>query len=484
MTVFDTNWALLTPEIVLGALAILIFTIDFMTGIHGRKPFIGRLSVLSLIITGALVVMTNRTSGSIADVFIIDPYALIFKLIILSGVVAVILISMSYLEKHKEVYQGEYYSLMLFSALGGMLMVSSADLITLFIGLEIVSISSYCLAGFKKHHRHSTEAAIKYVILGGTASAFILYGMSFLYGLTGSTSLVEIGASMPQLFQDYTFMIYLSLFFMLGGFGFKIAMVPFHMWAPDVYEGAPTPVTAFLSVVSKLAGFGLVLRVLVTGFEGIYQEWAFIIATMAALTMITGNLIALSQRNVKRLMAYSGIAQAGYILVPIATIITNVGVNVLMFYSVAYLFMTIGAFAIILLVTEDTGSHDLNSFAGLFSRSPYMAVAMTVFLLSLAGMPLTAGFVGKANIFILAVSGDMLWLAAVMIVTSVISFVYYFGIIKQMFMVEPRANDKTLSPSLGTKVVVTVAFTFTLVLGFLPGWLMDIFTTFNWMRLL
>ncbi|SES19804.1 NADH-quinone oxidoreductase subunit N [Salipaludibacillus aurantiacus] len=483
MTAFDANWSLMTPEIVLAALALLVFTIDFMTGIHGKKPFIGRLSVLSLLVTAVLVVVTNSTSGSIAEVFVVDPFAMVFKLIILIGVAMVILISMNFLdrERNAEVYQGEYYSIMLFAALGAMIMVSSADLITLFIGLEILSISSYVLAGFKKYSRPSTEAAIKYVVLGGTASAFILYGMSFLYGLTGSTSLLEIGQAVPMLFEEYTFVVMMSFLFMLAGFGFKISIVPFHMWAPDVYEGAPTPVTAFLSVVSKLAGFGIILRVFFLGFGGVFQEWAFIIAVIAAITMIAGNFIALTQTNVKRLMAYSGIAQAGYLLVPVATVIGDVGINMIVFYSVAYLMMTLGAFAVITLVTEDTGTSDLSSFAGLYQRAPYLAIAMTVFLVSLAGLPLTAGFIGKAYIFFGAVAGEMLWLAIIMIVTSVISFFYYFGFIKQMFMTDPRPNDKELAVSGSMQTVVTVSLAVTVILGILPGLVLDIFNTFNWM---
>lgn len=483
MTAFETDWSLMTPEIVLATLALLVFTIDFMTGIHGKKPFIGRLAVLSLLVTALLVVLTNTSGGYIADLFLVDPFAMVFKLVILIGVAMVILISMYYLDRNPEVYQGEYYSIMMFAALGAMIMVSSADLITLFIGLEILSISSYVLAGFKKHHRYSTEAALKYVILGGTASAFILYGMSFLYGLTGSTSLVDIGHAMPILFQEYPFLVGMSFLFMLVGFGFKISIVPFHMWAPDVYEGSPTPVTAFLTVVSKLAGFAIVIRVftLAFGFEGIHAEWSFIIAVMAAITMITGNFIALTQNNVKRLMAYSGIAQAGYLLVPFAVVLGNFSSTVIIFYSVAYLMMTLGAFAVITLVTEDSGMNDLSSFAGLYYRSPYMAIAMTVFLVSLGGLPLTAGFIGKVNIFILAAAGDMLWLAIIMIVTSVVSFYYYFGFIKQMFMTDPRPNDKELLVPGGLLAVVTVSLAVVIILGVAPNLLMDVFNQYNWM---
>ncbi|MFA9560197.1 NADH-quinone oxidoreductase subunit N [Evansella sp. AB-rgal1] len=493
---FNADWSLMTPEIVLAALALVIFTLDFMTGIKGKKPFLGRLSIITLIITAVLVFLTNRTGGSIADVFVVDPFSMVFKLIILFSVIIVIAISLYYLDKHEDIYQGEFYSLLLFATLGAMLMVSSADLITLFIGLELLSISSYCLAGFKKHNRKSTESAIKYIVLGGTASAFILYGMSFLYGLTGSTSLVVIGQNINTLFVDFPVIISVSFLFMLVGFGFKISIVPFHMWAPDVYEGSPTPVTAFLTAVSKIAGFALVLRLFYVGIFGfgergsllpdsLYHEFFIVLAIIAALTMIIGNLIALTQQNVKRLMAYSGIAQAGYLFVPIAaTLAPYFSMTIIAFYSIAYVVMVLGAFAIITLVTEDTGREDFSSFSGLYKRSPFMAIAMTVFLVSLAGLPLTAGFVGKAWIFFGAVTADMTWLAVIMIVTSVISFYYYFGIMKQMFMRDPNPNDADLKVPVGITVAVSITLGITIILGVMPNLIVDNFSHFNWMYML
>ena len=485
----DANWSLMTPEIVLAVLALVVFTLDFMTGIKGRKPFLAKISVFSLLVTAVLVFVTNRFYASIGDMFIIDPFAMVFKIIILVSVALVILMSMHYLEKNLDLYQGEYYSLMLFSALGGMLMVSSADLVTLYIGLEIVSIASYALVGFKKHNHKSTESAIKYVILGGASSAFILYGMSFLFGLTGTTSVAEIGQAMPALFAEYPYLVMMSLLFMLAGLGFKISVVPFHMWAPDVYEGAPTPVTAFLSVVSKIAAFAVVLRVFIMAFGSIFEEWTLLLAIVAAVTMLAGNLIALTQKNIKRLMAYSGIAQAGYLLVALATTAQNPNatVNIVAFYSVAYLLMVLGAFAVITVVTENTKSvnkEDIRSFNGLYKRSPFLAIAMTVFLVSLAGLPFTAGFVGKANIFFGAIKGGMLWLAVLMFATSIISFFYYFGIIRQMFSVEPNPNEEEeLKVPRSISAVVMFGMVLTVLLGVLPGLLTNIFAKFQWMAM-
>ena len=484
MTAFNADWSLMTPEIVLAILALTVFTVDFTTGIRGKKPFIGTLSVISLLITIVLVVIFNQNPGSIGEMFVVDPFAMLFKIVILIGVALVILTSMSYMDKHQDMYQGEMYSLLLFAALGAMLMVSSADLITLFIGLELLSISSYCLAGFRKNQAKSTEAALKYVVLGGTASAFILYGMSFMYGLTGSTSLVDIGTAMPMLYAEYPYLVIMSLFFMIAGFGFKISVVPFHMWAPDVYEGAPTPITGFLTAVSKIAGFAILIRILAVGFGAIYHEWYFIIAVIAALTMIIGNTVALVQTNIKRLMAYSGIAQAGYLLIPLAASLSfNITMSMIVYYAFAYVFMTLGAFAIISYVTEDANNEDVSSFAGLYKRSPFLAHSMTVFLVSMAGLPITAGFVGKVYIFLGLMTSQMIWLAVIMIVTSTISFFYYFTIIKQMYMREPSEEDSMLKAPTSISLIVTISLIGTFGLALFANMLTKYMNGLNWIIL-
>lgn len=484
MTAFNADWSLMTPEIVLAILALTVFTVDFTTGIRGKKPFIGTLSVISLLITIVLVVIFNQNTGSIGDMFVVDPFAMLFKIVILIGVALVILTSMSYMDKHQDMYQGEMYSLLLFAALGAMLMVSSADLITLFVGLELLSISSYCLAGFRKNQAKSTEAALKYVILGGTASAFILYGMSFMYGLTGSTSLVDIGTAMPMLYAEYQFLVIMSLFFMIAGFGFKISVVPFHMWAPDVYEGAPTPITGFLTAVSKIAAFAILIRILAVGFGAIYHEWYFIIAVIAALTMIIGNTVALVQSNIKRLMAYSGIAQAGYLLIPLAASLSfNITMSMIVYYAFAYVFMTLGAFAIISYVTEDANNEDISSFAGLYKRSPFLAHSMTVFLVSMAGLPITAGFVGKVYIFLGLMTSQMIWLAVIMIVTSTISFFYYFTIIKQMYMREPSEEGSMLKAPTSISLIVTISLIGTFGLALFANMLTNYMNGLNWIIL-
>ncbi|OEH85452.1 NADH-quinone oxidoreductase subunit N [Desulfuribacillus stibiiarsenatis] len=474
----DANWALLTPEIVLVSFAILILIFDFMTGIKGHKPTLGMLSIFALLVTIVLVARGDGMSY-IDHTFVVDSFAILFKVVILLGVTLVILLSMNYLNRHDDIYQGEYYYLLLFAAAGAMLMVSSLDLVTLYVGLEILSISSYCLAGFRKTNVKSNEAALKYVILGGVASAFILFGMSYVYGLTGTTNLLSIATQLPEVYQAYSYLVIMALLFMIVGFGFKISIVPFHMWAPDVYEGAPTPITAFLTVVSKVAGFAIFLRILTVGFGSMFAHWNYYIAAIAAATMIVGNVVALRQRNIKRLMAYSGIAQAGYLLVPIGAALSwNVTLSQILFYSVAYLFMTLGAFAVITLVTENDSSEDISAFAGLHRRSPVLAFSMTVFLISLAGLPLTAGFFGKFYIFIGVMTGQMYWLAAIMAVTSIISFYYYFGIIREMYM---RDTDKRsiLLPST-LSITIAICLVGTIGLGVFPNILTNFLINVEW----
>lgn len=463
------SWAILTPELALILIALAVLVLDFMTGVRGSKPTLGMMSIFALLV--ALVILhTNDQIGFIGASFVLDPFAILFKTIIMIGAALVILMSMHYLRQNPEIYQGEFYYLILFATAGAMLMVSSADLITLYIGLEILSIASYVLAGFKTRSTKSNEAAMKYLVLGGTASAFILFGMSYIYGLTGTTNLVEIGSVITQVFVSYTFLVSMAILFMLVGFGFKLAIAPFHMWAPDVYEGAPTPITAFLAAVSKVAAFAFVLRIMALGFGQIFGAWYFYIAILAAVSMFVGNIIALRQTNIKRLLAYSGIAQAGYLLVPIGAAITwDLAFSQILFYGIGYILAIMGIFAIVVVVGEDTrtrllgkkektlGSEDLvqannavladaldhdaiETYRGLYYRSPLLAIAMTVFLVSLAGLPVTAGFFGKFYIFLGAMTNEMYWLALVMALTSIISFYYYFQVIRVMFL-EPAIDS-------------------------------------------
>ena len=364
-------------------------------------------------------------------------------------------------------YKGEFYYLFLSALLGAMMMTSSGDLITLFIGLELLSISSYILAGLRKKNIQSNESAMKYVVNGEISSAVILFGMSYVYGLTGTTNINEMRDTLMSINDSQQIYLLVIAFLMLVvGISFKISAVPFHMWAPDVYQGAPTPVTAFLSVVSKTAGFVLLVRILISifgnaasggpGSDPILMNMQNYIAFIAGATMVIGNLVALRQRNIKRLFAYSSIAHAGYILVAISAFSVFM-FDSMWFYLMAYLFMNLGAFAIIQLVTEKSQSEDIGSFAGLYKRSPLLAVAMSVMILSLAGFPGTAGFIGKLNIITgaLVVDPAHYILVSVMIATTVVSYVYYFGIMVQMFF-RPAHDESKVKIPVGLGIVIGV----------------------------
>jgi len=366
-------------------------------------------------------------------------------------------------------------------------MASSADLIMLFVGLELLSLSSYVLVGLRKKSLQSNESAFKYVVSGGIATAITLFGMSYIYGLTGTTHIYEISMRLAEAgMAGYQFLVYVAFAFLVVGLAFKISAAPFHMWTPDVYQGAPTPITAFLAVVSKAAGFSLLFRIVMISFfnvtDGVgrffFQEGSLYLGLMAAASMIIGNTMAIRQTNVKRMMAYSGIAQAGYLLVPFVPP-TTLFFSEVIFYLFAYLLVSFGAFAVIMVVAQEQQTEDLKGFAGLYHRSPIMAVAMSIFLLSLAGIPVTAGFFGKFYLFMGALAQENYWLSAIMIVTSVISYYYYFGIIRQMYM-RPGTTEARLAVPKGIWVFVLVMAVATVFFGAFPGLVTDyVQTHFN-----
>jgi NADH-quinone oxidoreductase subunit N len=382
--------------------------------------------------------------------------------------------------------QSEYYYLLLTALLGAMVMASSADIITLFVGLELLSISSFVLVGLRKKSLFANEASFKYVVSGGIATAFTLFGMSYMYGLSGTTNLYLMTERLAEAYNGgFAFLVLLSFAFVLVGISFKISAVPNHLWAADVYQGAATPITAFLAVVSKAAGFALVLRLLVTAYIGLVtpeghsvlmQNLSVILSVAAALSMIIGNTMALRQTNVKRMMAYSGVAQAGYILVPFATL-TNLFYEQTVFYLIAYLLASFGAFAVLMVVFRDQDTEELKSFAGLYHRSPLVAIAMTLFMLSFAGIPVSAGFFGKFYLFMSAILQKHYWLAAIMMGTSVISYYYYFGIIRQMYM-RPGNTEAPLKVPTSVAVIIALMALGTFVFGIAPGSLFDFVQTY------
>jgi NADH-quinone oxidoreductase subunit N len=368
---------------------------------------------------------------------------------------------------------GEYYFLILCATLGMMFMASGTDLITLFIGLETMAVSFYILAGFIKPNQRSNEAAIKYFLLGAFSLGILLYGMSLLYGLSGSTNLRSIATALAG--QERDPVLVLAVVLVVAGLGFKIAAVPFHMWAPDVYEGAPTPVTAFLSVGSKAASFAMALRILVEslpamrlqGIAGPAIGWAVMLYILAILTMTWGNLAALTQSNLKRMLAYSSIAHAGYVLIGLIAGSTR-GVAAALIYLMIYAFMQLGAFAIItMLRREDAVGDELKDLNGLYFRRPFAAVAMLFFMLSLGGVPPTAGFMGKFWLFSAAIESGYVWLAVIGVLNSAISIYYYVRIVVFMWLKnEPTGSEPVINPAMAT--VLGVALAATLLLGVYP----------------
>lgn len=469
MDVLSWPWGLMAPEFTVLGVATLLSLIDLFLPERNKRTFIPYLGILGILAALVFVLLNIGTVDQIMnDMYRVDGFSNLFKIIILSGVALVFIMSIQTVTEKVTSYRGEYYYLMLAATLGAMMMASSGDLITLFIGMEILSISSYILVGIRKTHLQGSESAFKYAVNGSVASAILLFGMSYLYGITGSTNLQEIVDRLTNdaFAQDFGNIAYIAFFLVFVGLSFKIAAAPFHMWAPDVYQGAPTPVTAFLSVVSKVAGFAIVARIFFTAFAGaeyyndgmpVYfiHEAKIYIAILAAATMIIGNVMALRQTNIKRMMAYSSIAQAGYLLVPIATV-SPMMLDYLTYYLIAYLLMNLGMFAILAAVTKDRGSDDITSFAGLYHRAPFTAIAMSIFMISLAGIPITAGFFGKFYIFIGSIWEGNYWLAAVMIATSVISYYYYFGVMRQMYM---RTGETE------AKLRVPVSLTIVLLIG-------------------
>jgi NADH-quinone oxidoreductase subunit N len=486
-TLQSYNWGIMTPEFIIVAVAALLSLLDlFMPKKINRKilGWIGILAIFAAIVSLAGLVDHNVTS-ILDDTFRLDSFAKAFKLIILCGSALVLFLAVSYVPKDGiEKYHGEFYYLFLTALLGAMIMTSSGDLITLFVGLELLSISSYILAGMRKYNLQSNESAMKYVINGGISTAIALFGMSYVYGLTGTTNLLAIAGKLQSLADpQHVYLLGLSFFMIFVGLSFKLAVAPFHMWAPDVYQGAPTPVTAFLSVISKTAGFVIIIRIILSvfglavtdgpGTEPILLKMQDYLAVIAGVTMIIGNVVALKQTNIKRMFAYSSISHAGYILVALVSM-NYFMFDAIWFYLVAYMFMNLGAFAVIQLISEKTGSEKITDYAGLYSRSPILAVSMGVLILSLAGFPGTAGFIGKLNIFTSAFVGQdsHYVLASVMIATTVVSYFYYFGVLAQMFF-RPAVDKSKFNMPFGIFFVIIVSVVASVLLGVMPNTALD-----------
>ncbi|WP_274362471.1 NADH-quinone oxidoreductase subunit N [Paenibacillus thermotolerans] len=483
--------AYLAPELTLVIAAVVLSVMDLLMPRTASRTAIGWLALAALAVSGVFTVMQGGTSEPtilMNGSYRIDDFAVVMKLIFLAGTALTVLIGIGMNKERLSTDDvGEYYYFFLPATLGAMITASSTDMITLYVGLELLSITSYILVGFRKKVSVSGEAAFKYIVMGAISSAFILYGMSFLYGLSGSTNLFEVNDALRNAAAGNEALLYVSFFLMLAGLGFKVAAVPFHTWAPDVYQGSTTPVAAYLAVVSKAAGFALLFRLMYTvyfqvgsGSEDfpIKDDIFLSFAVLAALAMIVGNAMALRQSNMKRLLALSGVANAGYMLVPIVSnyeigIFHMSGFAELVYYLAAYLLMNLGAFAALAIVSASSGNEELKAFEGLYHRAPVTAIAIIIIVLSLAGIPITGGFFGKLFILFGALQMKLIWLALIMIVTSAVAFYYYFGVIRQMFMRPGHgAPEVKVHPVHGTVLWLTAAAS--VVLGLVPGQILSL----------
>ncbi|MCC5940987.1 MAG: NADH-quinone oxidoreductase subunit N [Balneolaceae bacterium] len=468
--------SLYLPEIVIVVTLCVIIVADLV--VKSQKQVAAWIMLGGLVIAGLFVMLQSGTVESIFyDMAAVDPFAVFFKTLLILAGIFVVLFSMK--NRELEAYSlrmGEYYMLFAGMMLGMMMMAGATNLLLMFLALEVTSISSYVLAGFTKSSLRSSEGSMKYIIYGAVSSGVMLYGISLLIGVTAATDIYAINEALA-VGVEQTLILNISVLMIIVGLGFKIAVVPFHFWAPDVYEGAPITIAALLAVASKIAAFAMVIRFFSVSFidsggfsvtgtwsaiEGIH--WDVLLGGMAALAMIVGNLTALRQDNIKRMLAYSSIAHAGYILMGLV-ILTSEGLTSIMIYLFIYLFMNLGAFYVAMLFMNKAGTESIEGYKGLGHRSPLAGVAMTIFLVSLTGLPPTGGFVAKLYIFGAAISAGWIWLVAIAGITTVISLFYYIRVVRNMYFFKPDENDAAIEFDFLSRVILFALLIPTLLLG-------------------
>ncbi len=474
MTISELRF--LTPELSLLGFALAVILVDLFVK---QKKVLAGLSIAGLVVSAGFTVSMWGTPGEAIfyRMLAVDNFALFFKLLLLVAAGLIILASQDYVSKFKR-FQGEYYALVLISTLGMMLLVAAADLIAIYVALELSGISLYVLATFLKDKK-STEAGLKYLLLGAVASAVLLYGMALVFGFTGRTCLTciaEYVQGMPSAGLMNNPALLLGMVLLAAGFGFKIACFPFQMWVPDVYEGAPTPITAYLSVASKAAGFAVVLRVFFVALgspEWLSLNWGMLFAVLSAITMTVGNVVAILQNNIKRMLGYSSIAQAGYLMVGLATVGMAVGNDAmgqsgLLFFLMSYAVTNLGAFIAVIAISNKINSDEINDYTGMGKRAPVLALALTLCLISLIGLPPTAGLIAKIYIFSGAVQHGLLWLVILAVINSCISAFYYLRVVKVMWAGAPASAGKVPS-SWALRIALAICCLFVLLLGVIPG---------------
>jgi NADH-quinone oxidoreductase subunit N len=443
-----------------------------------KNQYVSVVVLAGLAVTTLLVFRQTGTNVSIfSDMIAVDPFAVFFKVVLLVSAFFIVVFSVQSRELDQNKFRiGEYYMLITAMVLGMFIMAGAANLLLMYLALELTSISSYILAGYTKRAKDSAEASLKYVIYGAVSSGMLIYGVSILYGLTGATDIYGINEVLQAGTHNPIALLTAGIL-IIAGFGYKVTIAPFHFWSPDVYEGAPVTITAFLAVASKAAGFAMMVRFFKVSFidsyalmeSGVWDiiagfQWNIILAVMAVLTMTIGNLVAIWQNNLKRLLAYSSIAHAGYILMGLV-VLTDEGISAMMIYFVVYLFMNLGAFYVIMLIANKLGTEDIDDYKGLGYRSPLVCVAMAIFLVSLTGLPPTAGFIGKLYIFGAVISAGWYGLALIAAINSVIALYYYVRIFRNMFLVQPEPGATNVEFGFAQKLVLFLLLIPTLLFG-------------------
>jgi NADH-quinone oxidoreductase subunit N len=472
------------PELWLVGAAILILIVELFLEKNSNRSILNGIALLGVVgglvtlpCVGGLCCSTACTLGtlpaqSFAGFLKTDSLAAYFKMIILLATFFTLFITFRYFKSRPTHYPAEFLAVLLFSAAGATALASAQEIITLYVSLETLTISSYLLASFMKKDKGSNEAGMKYLLLGAFSSALLLLGFSYLYGLTGTTVIATMAKSLAV--QPASPLLVLGIILVIGGLAFKISLAPFHMWTPDVYEGAPTPITAFLSVASKTAGFAAFVRLFWVGLSGptALPVWVGLFSVLAAMSMVLGNLEAIPQTNIKRMMGYSSIAQAGYISTGFLAG-GPMGLTAVLFYLFVYLFANLGAFLAIVIVSHKTGSDQIEDYAGIWKRSPLIGVVLLVCLLSLAGVPPFAGFSGKWYLFGAAIHNGYIWLALVGMVFSVVSLYYYLQVVRQALVSDPKDSSPIEMNGVEAALLV-ICVVFTVTLGFWPKPIMDV----------
>jgi NADH-quinone oxidoreductase subunit N len=466
----NLDYSLLVPEYILAGLAALVLVIDLLFP-KVRKDTLPIITAGGLALAFAVSLLYLDTEEDFAGLIFIDDYSTFFRCFFIATTFAVVLASGQFVKQYLK-HPGEYYALLVLSTIGAIYMAAARELLTAYISLELLSFSLYVLVSYAKYERRSNEAGMKYMLLGAFASALLLYGISFIYGAAGSTSYSEISAAFEDGTSGFTLGTLIGLTLIVAGLGFKVAAVPFHMWTPDAYEGAPLPITAYLSATSKAAGFALLLRFFSGGLLPVSDDWQFMIAAVAALTMLMGNLIALQQHNVKRLLAYSSIGQVGYMLMGIVALSPEVS-SALLLHMTGYVITNLAAFTAIIAYHNVSGAEEVSEFRGMSDRAPLLAAVLAAALFSLAGMPLFAGFLTKFIFFQSVADNGYFWLAAVAVVASLISLYYYLQVIREMYVSEPAEHTRFQIPMLAQ--ITTVALTIgVFIVGLYPAPLFEV----------